>query len=191
MTGHSITELKRALKNIKAESTTTDQGAVKGKFKSMDEIRSALGDLEVKQESDVQVMLRLLGVIRGYEGSPEVVGSQGHLELVTALQDIEYYIHQIDNANDFVKLGGFPDVIKLLNHSMSEVREESIHLIGSAAQSNPPVQVELMGLNVMPMLLRQLSDPGETPGVRKKCLFALSSMIRHFPLAQTKFGEIG
>ncbi|XP_078485518.1 nucleotide exchange factor SIL1-like isoform X1 [Ciona intestinalis] len=183
MDGHSVAELKQALKKIKAETTLDGKEEdVKTKFKSMDEIKEVLGQYEMRQESDVDVMKRLLGVLRT---------SEEESAIILALQDLEYYVHQIDNANDLVTIGGFPVVISLFNHTRAEVREEAIHLVGSAAQSNPPVQIKIIELGVLPKLLRVLADEGESPAVRKKSLFAISSIVRHFPLAQQKLGEFG
>ena len=55
-------------------------------------------------------------------------------ELVIALEDLEYHVHQIDNAKDLDTVGGLRRLVSLLNHSNSDVAAASAHVIGSAAQ---------------------------------------------------------
>ena len=55
-------------------------------------------------------------------------------ELVHALEELEYYVHQIDNALDLNDIGGLVLVVRLLNHSNPEVKSSAAHVIGSAAQ---------------------------------------------------------
>ena len=55
-------------------------------------------------------------------------------ELVTALEDLEYHVHQIDNARDLDAVGGLRILVSLLNHNNSDVVAASAHVIGSAAQ---------------------------------------------------------
>lgn len=66
-------------------------------------------------------------------------------ELVTALEELEYHVHQIDNAKDLDTIGGLRIVVLLLNHSDSAVASAAAHVVGSAVQrwgpgreENPP-----------------------------------------------------
>lgn len=55
-------------------------------------------------------------------------------ELLHALEELEYYVHQIDNAKDLNLMGGLVLVIRLLNHTHPDVRSRAAHVIGSATQ---------------------------------------------------------
>ena len=55
-------------------------------------------------------------------------------ELVHALEELEYHVHNIDNAKDFDAIGGLALVIRQLNHSSPEVRSHAAHVIGAASQ---------------------------------------------------------
>ena len=55
-------------------------------------------------------------------------------ELVHALDELEYHVHNLDNAKDFSALGGLVLVIRQLNHSSSDVRSHAAHVIGAASQ---------------------------------------------------------
>ena len=55
-------------------------------------------------------------------------------ELVHALEELEYHVHNMDNAKDFTAIGGLVLVIRQLNHSSPDVRSHAAHVIGAASQ---------------------------------------------------------
>ena len=55
-------------------------------------------------------------------------------ELVHALKELEYHVHNLDNAKDLNAIGGLVLVIRQLNHSSPEVRSHAAHVIGAASQ---------------------------------------------------------
>ncbi len=55
-------------------------------------------------------------------------------EQLNVLEDLEYYVHQIDNAVDLEKMNGFKIVIQYLNHSTVKLQEKAAKVIGSAVQ---------------------------------------------------------
>ena len=55
-------------------------------------------------------------------------------QLLFALEELEFYVHQIDNARDLNVIGGLVLVVRLLNHSEPEVRSHAAHVLGSASQ---------------------------------------------------------
>ncbi|XP_076814739.1 nucleotide exchange factor SIL1-like [Clavelina lepadiformis] len=183
---YRIDELKKALKNFKQENKSSlqpDDEQAKKSFRSLDELKEAFDQLDLQQETDVEVMKRLVATLTDAKSSIEAK--------YVALQDLEYYVHQIDNANDLVTFGGFDIVHNTLNDTDVTLREEAAHVIGSAMQSNPKVQIKAIESGVLSKLLFMLSSQHEPMTVRKKCIYALSAMLRHFPLAQIKFAEHG
>ena len=63
---------------------------------------------------------------------------------LTILEDLEYYMHQIDNARDFVSLNGLTKIILPALQSLDKSEElvaKSAILLGSSAQANDIVQV--------------------------------------------------
>ena len=60
--------------------------------------------------SEVELMLKHIRTLAGAQES-----APG--ELVTALEELEYHVHQIDNAKDLDTIGGLRIVVQLLNHS--------------------------------------------------------------------------
>lgn len=71
-------------------------------------------------------MMELLQVLVEEEETPE--------KLLTALEELEYHVHQIDNARDLDTIGGLQLLVLLLNHSSSDVAAATANVIGSAAQ---------------------------------------------------------
>lgn len=55
-------------------------------------------------------------------------------ELVHALEELEYHVHNLDNAKDLNSIGGLVLVIRQLNHSSPDVRSHAAHVIGAASQ---------------------------------------------------------
>ena len=55
-------------------------------------------------------------------------------ELLHALEELEYHVHNLDNAKDLNAIGGLVLVIRQLNHSSPEVRSSAAHVIGAASQ---------------------------------------------------------
>lgn len=51
-----------------------------------------------------------------------------------ALNELEYYVHQIDNARDLHSIGGLALVIKLMNSTEPGLASRASYVLGSAAQ---------------------------------------------------------
>lgn len=64
------------------------------------------------------------------------------------------------------------------------------HLLSVVCFSNGYVQVAALDVGVMQRLVTTLSVDGSLP-VRKKSLFALSTLVRQFPYAQKRFLDVG
>merc|ERR1719228_2462214 len=103
------------------------------------------------------------------------------------LEDLEYYVHKIDNALDFLHLSGMDQILlPSINSSTSSLRRMSCHLLGAAAQSNPKFQRAAHEAGLVGPLLRLVSlDP--VIEVSSKALYALSAILRNFPEAQSTF----
>lgn len=51
-----------------------------------------------------------------------------------ALDELEYYVHQIDNARDLDSIGGLFLVIKLMNSTEPSLASRATYVLGSATQ---------------------------------------------------------
>lgn len=81
-------------------------------------------------------------------------------------------------------------MINGLNSTEPLVKEYAAFVLGAAFSSNPKVQVEAIEGGALQKLLVILAT--EQPlTAKKKVLFALCSLLRHFPYAQQQFLKLG
>ncbi|KAK3095048.1 hypothetical protein FSP39_009660 [Pinctada imbricata] len=179
-------ELKKALKEFKVNQVDSEDQKraedVKKKFKKYEDLKKDMADIEMNIQTDGEIVTDLVKKL-----SNKDIDSS---ERATVLEDLEYYLHQIDNAVLFCDMGGMPLILQTLNSSEASVRSMSAFVLGSALQSNPKVQINAIEAGVVQHLIRVLSTDANGD-VRKKALYAISSLIRHFPYAQKKFLEFG
>ncbi|NXE17912.1 SIL1 factor, partial [Ardeotis kori] len=178
-------ELKKALAKMK-ESEKAERKAheeeVRKKFRPIEQLKEEFEKLNVKMETDYEIMVKLISKFNSSASTLD--------EKVAALYDLEYYVHQVDNAKDFLSMGGLRLVIDGLNSTEAMLKEHAAFVLGAALSSNPKVQVEAIEGGALQKLLVILAT--EQPlAVKKKALFALSSMLRHFPYAQQQFLKLG
>jgi len=77
-----------------------------------------------------------------------------------------------------------------------EVKMEAILVLGSAMQSNPKVKIHAVKLDMIQLLLSHISNTLDDLDVNNqdfvsRLLFALSSVLRHFPFGQSQFIRFG
>ncbi|CAB1325188.1 unnamed protein product [Coregonus sp. 'balchen'] len=186
----SAEELKKALKNIKegVDPETSDKEekeALRAQFRPMEELKRDMAKLDMLMESDFQVMSRLVSQFNCSNATVE--------EKMKALHDIEYLVHQVDNAQNLASRGGLKLVVDALNSTDYRLQESAAFVLGSALSSNPVVQVEAFESGTLQKLLMLLATP-RPMSVKKKAslaLFAVASLLRHFPFAQSHFLKLG
>ncbi|XP_078589318.1 nucleotide exchange factor SIL1-like [Branchiostoma floridae x Branchiostoma japonicum] len=184
----TASELKEALKKFKADQDDVSKAGqqklkdVKDQYRSYDELKEIFQQMRVDVETDTEIMQKLL-LAYTEEGASDDM----RLHVLT---ELEYHVHQIDNAQNLIELGGFQLVILALNDSNSDIRAEAARVLGAAVQSNPKVQIEALESGAVPTLIRLVASDSSI-AVRKKSLYALSSLVRQFPLAQLRFLQQG
>ena len=97
-----------------------------GNLKDRDHLMRSKKDLKLLFHRDIEMMIEISKVLADNSSSMS--------ELCHALEELEYYVHQIDNARDLNVIGGLVLVVRLLNHTYPEVRSWAAHVIGSASQ---------------------------------------------------------
>ncbi|KAL0973984.1 hypothetical protein UPYG_G00213880 [Umbra pygmaea] len=185
----SAEELKKALKNMKegVDNETSDEEkkakeALKARFRPMEELKKDMASLDMLIQSDFQVISKLVSQFNSSNATVE--------EKVKALHDLEYLVHQVDNAQNLASRGGLKLVVDALNNTNYRLQESAAFVLGSAVSSNPVVQVEAVESGALQQLLTLLATP-RPMSVKKKALFALASLLRHFPFAQSHFFKLG
>ena len=96
--------LKVALKNIKSdfnpaeeEAAAADPAQQKEKRRTLEELKRDFQALEANIKSEYEIMVGLF---------ESFVSSQTDDERSSVLENLEFYVHQYDNAVDFVGLNG-------------------------------------------------------------------------------------
>jgi len=170
--------LKEALKNIKSDFKAASDEESKSEFRSIDELKSELGDAHLSVETDIQVIKRLF---QQFTQAPD------NDVKANIIENLEYYVHQYDNALDFIQLEGLSlIIIPSLNSTSANLRKQACFLVGGAVQSNPQFQIASLEAGFVEVFLRLTSlDPD--PEVSTKAFYALSSLLRNFPEAQNTF----
>ena len=119
--------LKEALKNIKADYNPPqeqDSEFDPSKFRSMEELKEALGEVELNMETDIEIIKKLVESFKQ---------TSDNADKATILEDLEYYLHQYDNALLFVDMGGLKDIITpSLNSSDDVIRKQSCLILREA-----------------------------------------------------------
>ncbi|XP_053318605.1 nucleotide exchange factor SIL1 [Spea bombifrons] len=179
-------ELKEALAKFKEghnlKSEQADVEEVKRRFRPIEDLKKEFRELNLNIETDFDIMTK---IINRFNNSVSTTA-----EKVNALYDLEYYVHQVDNAQNLHRLGGLQLIISSLNSTEPSLIEHSAFVIGSALASNPKVQIKAFEGGVLQKLLAVLAT--EQPvSVKKKALYALSSLLRQFPYAQQQFLKLG
>ncbi|KAM4586086.1 nucleotide exchange factor SIL1 isoform 1-T2 [Fundulus diaphanus] len=169
-------ELKRAMKKIKEDLKSQDSKA--SGFRPLEELKKDMAELDLLVETDVQIMRRLLDQFNSSDTTTE--------QRLGILQELEYLVHQVDNAQTLCSMGGLSLILGGLNSSDVRLQENSAFVLGSAVASNPVVQVQAVEGGALQTLLTTLATT-QPLHVKKKVLFALACLLRHFPYAQHHF----
>lgn len=178
----ALAKFKEGVQMESSEEDKARQAKVKQLFRPIEELKKDFAELNVVIETDMQIMVRLINKFNSSSSSLE--------EKIAALFDLEYYVHQMDNAQDLLSFGGLQVVINGLNSTEPLVKEYAAFVLGAAFSSNPKVQVEAIEGGALQKLLVILAT--EQPlATKKKVLFALCSLLRHFPYAQQQFLKLG
>lgn len=83
-----------------------------------------------------------------------------------------------------------------------EIKMETVLVLGSAMQSNPKVKIHAVKLDMIQLLLNHISkslddldsnnnNNNNNQDFASRLLFALSSVLRHFPFGQSQFIRFG
>lgn len=137
-------------------------------------LKKALNNLE----NDAQKMKKLLEIVKKEESSRE--------QKVAALEELQFYVEDLDNANDFVTIGGLPIVAQLLEDPNEAIQFWALWILGTLVQNNPKVQQHASQQAVMDSTLRLLKNE-TSHSVKEKALFALTGLMKEAPHEQQKF----
>jgi len=113
-------ELKLALKKIKNLAPESD--LVGKKFRTFEEIKKEMDEIQQTIKTESEIVKDLV---------TSFTSMKKNSEIVKLLEDLEYYAHKFDNALDFIKMGGFKNiVVPALNSTEGDIRSAAALLLG-------------------------------------------------------------
>jgi hsp70-interacting protein len=121
--------------------------------------------------TDAELMREAMTVIQNPESDLE--------SKTIAFDNLEQLVESIDNANNLSPLGLWDPLVAQLSSAEAELRRMAAWCIGTAVQNNVKAQERLLAVDGILVLCR-LAIEDEDEGVRRKCVYALSSEIRNY-----------
>ncbi|KAF8586410.1 nucleotide exchange factors-like protein [Ramaria rubella] len=116
---------------------------------------------------------------------------------VTALDDLEMLVEQIDNANNLTPLQMYPKILSLLSQTSPDLlRMGALWILGTAVQNNPKAQADFLRYDPLPVILSILSPTSSkwhiatASQTRSKAAYALSASLKHNALAVVRLSEV-
>lgn len=137
-------------------------------------LREALDNLE----SDVDRMKKLVEICKNPQSTPD--------EIKAALEQLQFYVEDLDNANDLNKIDGIEPVVSFLEHPEDDVRYWATFIVATVAQNNPTGQLNLIKHGTIGKLIALLQREKDL-GVLQKSVAALSAIISGNPTAEAFF----
>jgi nucleotide exchange factor SIL1 len=92
----------------------------------MEEIKKEFEGENIWMKKDIEIIQNLVTKLNKSESRKT--------EILGALEELEYLVHQIDNARDLDSIGGLQLVVNMLNQTDDEIQSQAAYVIGSAAQ---------------------------------------------------------
>ncbi|CAF1105389.1 unnamed protein product, partial [Didymodactylos carnosus] len=184
-------EIREALSgiNFTSDDVVKDENhddIIRKKFRPYEELKKDFEEINMRIQTDQEILAELIEKLKKMSNDND----EENEHKKTILTDLEYYLHQYDNALTFSDLGGLTLVHKLFNSTNSDIRALTCLVLGAAWQGNPKVQIKAVEQGFIQSLLRLLSiEPIFT--VKLRVIYALSTLLRHFPYAQIKFVKFG
>ena len=168
---YTTAEIREALKSLKLDINKNEK--MTEKFRSIEELKKEFANLNFEIHTETEILADLLKKYNDLQSE----------EKIHVLNDIEYLVHQYDVARDFIKLGGLEMILPDLNSTNDQLKAQIAFTLGSAMQGNPQVQIAVLESGVLQTFLRILMlDSSEK--VQLRVIYAISCLVRQFPLAQ-------
>jgi len=135
-------------------------------------------ELDVEVTHDFDVMKNLTQIISE---------SNNFVVVDSALIELEYLVHQIDNGYDFEQLNGFEIILGIIDGGLdNNLVKKSARVISAATQANAKARIAVHKIHGVKRLLQAIVSSTDSDAT-KSLIGSLSALIRDFPAAQTDF----
>lgn len=156
-------------------------------FRTYHQLKAEMKKLNISIEDDPTAIKNL---VNRFEELMSQDGMDNSDELMVILMDLEYHLHQIDNAQFFFKQNGLKRIIfPAIQLPDGELQKQALRLLSASCQHNPSVQLEAVNGDTIAVLYNLLDS--EDQSVVISTLGTISNVIRKFPSAQLAFLRYG
>lgn len=148
------------------------------------DLRKAYKDFQKNFRTDGEVIVQIVDQYRNFSKSPLESELKAKLK---ALENLEYLLHQIDNALVFIERGGLDDVLLpiVVNETNTDMRISAMRVLGALAGNNPKAQIKVFERNFGSYLAQILMTSTNSAEI-SSALHAFGTLLRKFPLAQQR-----
>lgn len=148
------------------------------------DLRKAYKDFQKNFRTDGEVIIQIVDQYRNFSKSPLESELKSKLK---ALENLEYMLHQIDNALVFIDRGGLDDVLLpiVVNETNTDMRVSAMRVLGALAGNNPKAQIKVFERNFGSFLAQILMTSTNSAEI-SSALHAFGALLRKFPLAQQR-----
>ncbi|EDW67179.1 nucleotide exchange factor Sil1 [Drosophila virilis] len=152
--------------------------------RSYAELRKAYKDFQKNFRTDGELIVQLIEQYRNFSKTP--LESELKAKLNT-LENLEYLLHQIDNALVFIDSGGLDDVLLpiVVNDTNADLRVSAMRVLGALAGNNPKAQIKVFERNFGSHLAQILMSSTSSSEI-SSAMHAFGALLRKFPLAQQR-----
>lgn len=147
---------------------TSDQPRREPKGLSADALRALMGG-----PSDADLMRQAMTIIISTD--PEVT----HESKMTAFDNFEQMIENLDNANNMTPLGLWTPMVSQLESEVADYRLMAAWCLGTAVQNNEKAQERFLAVNGVNKIVTLAVEDSDA-AVRRKAIYALSSSVRNY-----------
>jgi hypothetical protein len=149
-----------------------DKAVSQPKSMSADALRALMGG-----PSDADLMRQAMSVILNDEST--------HDSKMTAYDNLEQLVENIDNANNMESLGLWTPLIAQFDSSTADYRRMAAWCAGTAVQNNVKAQERFLAVNGVAKLCKVVVED-EDAAARRKAVYALSSSVRNYQPAMNE-----
>lgn len=113
-------------------------------------------------------------------------------DIITAINDLEYYISDQDNAHDLDNLGGLSLLVHLLTDESINIKKAALTALGTCVKNIKEIQDMALNYHPIPIIFNILNDSYIQSDylTSKKSMYCLGSLLRNNPSAQQEFLNI-
>ncbi|XP_004529175.1 nucleotide exchange factor SIL1 isoform X1 [Ceratitis capitata] len=184
------TNLKETTNNNLENSNTLSPESlkkIKENFKTYNELKESYKELQQKFQTDAELITGLIDEYKNLsrEERDHSLSLQEKIKVqLRILEDLDYLVHQIDNALWFIDMGGLEQIILplVVNETNINLRVKAVRVLGALTHNNPKAQIKAFEKNVGSHLAQILLSSTNTEEL-SSALYAFGSLLRKFPLA--------